>query len=85
MTGRDGRRGKDCSGGIPWRACNSERAQNGTPQWVEVDSIPHKPDRSYAATPQEIAQVVVFIASPKASYITGVTVPMDSGLNPVVL
>ena len=40
MTGRDGRRGKEHSGGIPWRACKSERAQNRTPQWVEVDSSP---------------------------------------------
>jgi NAD(P)-dependent dehydrogenase (short-subunit alcohol dehydrogenase family) len=37
------------------------------------------------ATPQEIADVVVFLASPKASYVTGVTVSMDGGQFPVVI
>ncbi len=37
------------------------------------------------ATPEEIAQAVVFLASAKASYITGVTLTMDGALNPVVL
>jgi len=37
------------------------------------------------ATPQEIAQVVVFLASGQASYVTGVTVAMDGGQNPVVV
>ena len=58
MTGRDGRRGKEHSGGIPWRACKSERAQNRTPQWVEVDSSPQTSwtVRNWAAgaVPQEV-------------------------------
>ena len=37
------------------------------------------------ATPQEIADVGVFLASPKASYVTGVTVAMDGGQFPVVI
>jgi len=37
------------------------------------------------ATPEEIAQVVVFMASGKASYVTGTTLAMDGGQNPVVL
>ena len=37
------------------------------------------------ATPEEIAQAVVFLASAKASYITGVTLTMDGAQNPVVL
>ena len=37
------------------------------------------------ASPEEIADVVVFLSSHKAGYVTGVTVSMDGGQNPVVL
>ncbi len=41
-----------------------------------ADSIPLK----RFCTAQEIAQVVAFIASPQASYITGALIPVDGGL-----
>jgi NAD(P)-dependent dehydrogenase (short-subunit alcohol dehydrogenase family) len=37
------------------------------------------------ATAEEIADAVVFLASSKAGYVTGVTLSMDGGQNPVVL
>src|SRR5271170_468124 len=37
------------------------------------------------ASAREIAEAVVFLASPRAGYVTGVTLSIDGGQNPVVL
>lgn len=37
------------------------------------------------ATTEEIASTVLFVSSPRGGYITGTTVSVDGGLNPVVL
>jgi len=41
------------------------------------------PLRRYA-TGEEIADVALFLASDKASYVTGANIPMDGGFNPVI-
>ncbi len=37
------------------------------------------------AEPEEIAHVVLFLASPKASYVTGICMSMDGAMNPIVV
>jgi len=37
------------------------------------------------ATPEEIADAVVYLASPRASYVTGAVLAMDGAANPVIL
>jgi NAD(P)-dependent dehydrogenase (short-subunit alcohol dehydrogenase family) len=37
------------------------------------------------ASAEEIADAVIFLASDKAGYVTGVTLSMDGGQNPVVI
>jgi NAD(P)-dependent dehydrogenase (short-subunit alcohol dehydrogenase family) len=41
-----------------------------------VSTVPFK----RLATPEEIAQVIAFVASPKASYMTGASIPVDGGM-----
>jgi NAD(P)-dependent dehydrogenase (short-subunit alcohol dehydrogenase family) len=38
-----------------------------------------------AADPEEIADMVVFAASARASYLTAISITMDGALNPIVI
>ena len=60
------------------------RLQGKTPEEVLTAQQLRIPLRRLA-TPEEIANAVLFLASPAASYITGAIVSMDGGVNPIVV
>ena len=73
---------------------NTERVQEGLVAETKIHGISMEESLKRAiariplgrmADPAEIAQVAAFLASDKASYITGVTISMDGASSPVVL
>jgi len=59
-------------------ADNIAESQNITPEQV-IDSWIEKIPAGRLAQPEEIAWMAAFLASEKASYITGTTIPVDGG------
>jgi NAD(P)-dependent dehydrogenase (short-subunit alcohol dehydrogenase family) len=48
--------------------------KSGMARWIETMT-----PMGRVGTPEEVAEVIVFLASPAASYITGQTLPVDGG------
>ncbi len=66
-------------------ALEAEAKMTGRPQEeLQKAGEARIPLRRYAR-PEEIADVALFLASERASYVTGVVLTMDGGLNPVVV
>jgi NAD(P)-dependent dehydrogenase (short-subunit alcohol dehydrogenase family) len=61
-----------------------ERLQNKSAEDVLAGHQQRIPLRRLA-TPEEVANAVLFLASPSASYVTGAIVSMDGGVNPIVV
>jgi len=59
------------------------KARNTTADEVLAQGQARVPLRRYA-TPEDVANVALFLASELASYVTGAILPMDGGSNPVV-
>lgn len=55
------------------------------PGWIDVEGRDEKANRyiplGYSGMPKDIAQAMVFLASPSASYITGQTLTVDGGFS----
>jgi len=60
------------------------RVQGISPEEIMRNAVARIP-LGRMASPEEVANAVVFLASSKASYITGISMSMDGALNPIVV
>jgi len=63
----------------PGRILSEQILRNYTPEYRQWQSEHEIPVREYG-TPEDIATLVCFLASPLARYITGTVIPVDGGL-----
>ncbi len=63
----------------PGRILSDQILRNYTPEYRQWQSE-HEIDVRRYGDPEELAALAAFIASPRASYITGVVIPVDGGL-----
>jgi NAD(P)-dependent dehydrogenase (short-subunit alcohol dehydrogenase family) len=65
-------------------ALKLEAKKRGQPEEEVLAQLQAKVPLKRYASPEDIANLTLFLASTKASYITGAIVPLDGGLNPVL-
>ncbi|MEO8655656.1 MAG: SDR family oxidoreductase, partial [Ramlibacter sp.] len=63
----------------PGRILSEQILRNYSPEYRQWQSDNEIPVGRYGQA-QELADLVVFLASPRASYITGTVIPVDGGL-----
>jgi NAD(P)-dependent dehydrogenase (short-subunit alcohol dehydrogenase family) len=56
----------------------------GLPEKELLERMQAKIPLGRLGTPEEVAQVTLFLASTHASYVTGAILPMDGGANAVI-
>ena len=74
-----GKRGITVNSIPPGRIMSEQILRNYTPEYRQWQSEHEIPVGSYGE-PEDIAQLVCFLASPLARYITGTVIPVDGGL-----
>jgi NAD(P)-dependent dehydrogenase (short-subunit alcohol dehydrogenase family) len=63
----------------------AEATLHGISEQAALEKLVQRIPLGRMATPEEIANVVTFLSSSKASYVTGVVIGMDGALNPIVV
>ncbi|WP_105429201.1 SDR family NAD(P)-dependent oxidoreductase [Neorhizobium sp. T6_25] len=63
----------------------AEADLHGISEQAALEKLVQRIPLGRMATPEEIASVVTFLSSSKASYVTGVVIGMDGALNPIVV
>ncbi len=63
----------------------AEASLHGLSEQQALEKLVQRIPLGRMATPEEIANVVTFLSSSKASYVTGVVIGMDGALNPIVV
>jgi NAD(P)-dependent dehydrogenase (short-subunit alcohol dehydrogenase family) len=61
-----------------------EAKSRGVPEAQVLDEMRARVPLGRLAEPEDVAALALFLASDRAAYLTGVIVPMDGGLNPVI-
>ena len=74
-----GRHGITVNSIPPGRIMSEQILRNYTPEYRQWQSENEIPVGAYGE-PEDIAQLVCFLASPRARYITGAVIPVDGGL-----
>lgn len=63
----------------------AEARMQGISEEAALENASQRIPLGRMATPEEIADVVIFLASSRASYVTGVVIGMDGATNPVIV
>jgi NAD(P)-dependent dehydrogenase (short-subunit alcohol dehydrogenase family) len=61
-----------------------EARSRGIPEAQVLEEMRARVPLGRLAEPEDVAALALFLASDRAAYLTGVIVPMDGGLNPVI-